>query len=53
MQFGMLGGWEWAIILIIIILLFGVGKLPKAMADLGKSMREFRRSVSEESTDDK
>lgn len=52
MHFGMLGGWEWIIILVIIILLFGLGKLPKAMSDLGKSMREFRKAISEDTTDE-
>jgi len=53
MHFGTLGGWEWLIIFGIIIILFGIGKLPKAVADLGKSMREFRRAISEEAEDEK
>lgn len=48
MHFGMLGGWEWVIILVIFILLFGLGKVPNAMKDLGKSIREFRKSVGGE-----
>lgn len=52
MQFGSLGGWEWVIIFGIIIILFGIGKLPKAVSDLGKSMREFRKAISEDTTDE-
>lgn len=48
MSFGSLGGWEWIIILVIAIMLFGVGKVPRAMADLGKSFREFRKAVKDD-----
>jgi sec-independent protein translocase protein TatA len=42
MRFGGLGGWEWIIILVIVIIIFGVGKLPQVGAALGQSIREFR-----------
>ena len=45
-RFGGLGGWEWIIILIIVILIFGVGKLADVGGALGKSIREFRESAS-------
>ena len=44
MHFGGLGGWEWIIILVIVIIIFGVGKLPEIGGALGKSIREFRES---------
>jgi sec-independent protein translocase protein TatA len=44
MHFGTLGGWEWIIILVIVIIIFGVGKLPQVGGALGKSIREFRES---------
>lgn len=46
MRFGGLGGWEWIIILVIVIIIFGVGKLPQAGAALGQSIREFRDAMS-------
>lgn len=45
-RFGGLGGWEWIIILVIVILIFGVGKLADVGGALGKSIREFRESAS-------
>lgn len=36
------------IILLIILLLFGAGKLPKVMSDLGKGLRSFKSSLEEE-----
>jgi len=44
MRLGGLGGWEWIIILVIVIIIFGVGKLPEIGGALGKSIREFRES---------
>ena len=48
MRFGGLGGWEWIIILVIVIIIFGVGKLPEIGGALGKSIREFRESSTNE-----
>ncbi len=36
---------ELIIILLIIVIVFGVGKLPEIGGALGKSIREFRRST--------
>ena len=44
MNFGTFGGWEWLIILVIVIIIFGVGKLPQVGGAIGKSIREFRES---------
>lgn len=46
MIFGGLGGWEWLIILVIVIIIFGVGKLPQVGGAIGKSIREFREASS-------
>ena len=41
-----LGPTELVIILVIVLLIFGVGKLPEIGSALGKSIRGFRTSVS-------
>ncbi len=51
MRFGGLGGWEWIIILVIVIILFGGSKLAGVGAALGQSIREFRENVSSSSND--
>jgi sec-independent protein translocase protein TatA len=34
------------IILLIILVLFGAGKLPQVMADLGKGLKAFKNSLN-------
>ena len=52
MTFGGLGMTELLIILIIVLIIFGAGKLPEIGSGLGKGMRNFKRSVSGEPDDD-
>ncbi|MBM2826299.1 MAG: twin-arginine translocation pathway protein, TatA/TatE family [Dehalococcoidia bacterium] len=42
-----LGGTELLILLVIVLFVFGVGKLPEVGAALGKGIRDFRKSLSE------
>ena len=42
-----LGGWEWVIILVIVLLIFGVGRIGKLGEELGKGVSSFRRGVKE------
>lgn len=48
---GPLGGPEIAIIALVIILIFGVGKFSNLGKDLGSSIKEFRRAVKDEDAD--
>lgn len=43
----MSGPWEWIIILVIVVLLFGAKKLPELAGSVGKSLREFRKANQE------
>ena len=43
-----IGGWEWIIILVIVIIIFGVGKLPEIGGALGKGIRDFKKGLSGE-----
>ncbi|MFZ5918136.1 MAG: twin-arginine translocase TatA/TatE family subunit [Chloroflexota bacterium] len=45
-MFGSLGTTELILILAIVLLIFGVGKLPQLGRGLGQSIREFRSSVA-------
>jgi sec-independent protein translocase protein TatA len=54
---GGLGVWELVVILVIVLVIFGVGKLPEIGSGLGKGIRNFRKSIrgeeEEENKDDK
>lgn len=47
-----LGPTELIIILVIVVLLFGVGRLSQIGGELGKGIREFRSGLREEDDDD-
>ncbi len=38
---------ELLLILLIVFVLFGAGKLPKVMSELGKGIRSFRKGIDE------
>ncbi|HET6444523.1 MAG TPA: twin-arginine translocase TatA/TatE family subunit [candidate division Zixibacteria bacterium] len=42
-----LGGWEWLIILVIVLLVFGIGRVGKLGEELGRGVRAFRQGVRE------
>ena len=44
---GMPGGWEWVVILAVVILLFGGSKLPQLAKAIGQSKRAFREGIEE------
>lgn len=46
------GPLELIIILVIVIIIFGVGKLPTVGGALGKSIREFRQEARPDGLDD-
>lgn len=44
------GGWEWILIILAVVLLFGGKKIPELMKGLGQGMKEFKKARNE--TDD-
>ena len=47
MNLGNLRGWEWLILLLIVLLLFGARKLPDLARSVGRSMKIFRSEVKD------
>lgn len=37
-------GWQWLVIVIVVLLLFGARRLPGVASDLGASIRRFREA---------
>ncbi|MCB0217659.1 MAG: twin-arginine translocase TatA/TatE family subunit [Chloroflexi bacterium] len=50
---GSLGGPELLIILFIVLIIFGAGKIGSVGSELGKGIREFKRATSGEYDKDK
>ena len=44
---GMPSGWEWIVVLLAVLLLFGGAKLPQLAKALGQSKRAFKEGLDE------
>ena len=51
-MFGSLGTTELIIILVIVVLIFGVGRVSRIGRELGQGISEFRKGLSEGAEDD-
>lgn len=49
---GLPRGAEWIIILLIVVLLFGPGRIGKIAGELGKGIRAFREGLSQDKPED-
>ncbi|HAX92124.1 MAG TPA: twin-arginine translocase TatA/TatE family subunit [Rhodospirillaceae bacterium] len=43
--------WHILVVLVVVLVVFGVGKLPNVMGDLGKGIRNFKAGLSGEDKD--
>lgn len=44
----MIGFGEIALILVVVLIIFGAGKLPNVMGDLGKGLRSFKEGMKDD-----
>ena len=42
--------WHWVVVLVVVLLLFGKGKIPALMGDLAKGINAFKSGLKEEKT---
>ena len=40
--------WHWLIVLVVVLLLFGRGKIPELMGDMAKGIKSFKKGMSED-----
>ncbi|KAB0681986.1 twin-arginine translocase TatA/TatE family subunit [Aureimonas leprariae] len=45
---GSLSIWHWLIVLAVVLLLFGRGKIPELMGDVAKGIKNFKKGMSDE-----
>ena len=44
--------WHWLIVLVIVLLVFGRGKIPELMGDMAKGIKSFKKGMSDDEADD-
>jgi len=42
--------WHWIILLLIVVLLFGRGKISEVMGDVAKGIKSFKKGMTEDET---
>ncbi len=47
-----IGIWQIVLILVVVLIVFGAGKLPSVMGDVGKGMKNFKQGLNGEDGDD-
>ena len=47
-----IGVWQVVIILVIVVIIFGAGKLPHVMGDVAKGIKNFKKGMAEDETED-
>ena len=50
---GMIGPWQIAIIVVLVLLMFGGKKIPELMRGLGSGLKEFKKAKEDLDDDDK
>jgi sec-independent protein translocase protein TatA len=39
--------WHWILVVVVVLLLFGAGKIPRLMKDLGSGITQFRKGLKD------
>ena len=50
---GGLGPWELGIILVIVLIVFGAGKLPGIGSSIGQAIKNFKKAIKGKDTEEK
>lgn len=50
---GTMSIWHWLVVLVIVLLLFGAGKIPKLMGDMAKGVKAFKEGLKDMNDDGK
>ena len=45
--FGLAGPWEWIIVLVVVMIFFGAGKLPQVLGQMGRGVKAFKDGMNE------
>ena len=45
--------WHWLIVLVVVLLLFGRGKIPELMGDVAKGIKNFKKGMTDDEAAEK
>jgi len=48
---GSLSIWHWVVVLVVVLLLFGKGKIPALMGDVAKGVKAFKSGLKDDETE--
>jgi sec-independent protein translocase protein TatA len=48
-----IGIWQILIVVVLVFLLFGAGRLPRVMEDIAKGIKSFKKGISDEQIEEK
>lgn len=51
-EMGSFSIWHWLIVLAVVLLLFGRGKIPELMGDVAKGIKNFKQGMTDEDAKD-
>ena len=47
---GFSSGWHWIIVRLVVVIVFGAGKLPRVAGDLAKGIKNFKAGLKDDDT---
>ncbi len=47
---GAMSFWHWALVILVVVLLFGRGKISDLMGDVAKGIKSFKKGMAEDET---
>lgn len=47
---GAMSIWHWIVLLVIVLVLFGAGKIPRLMGDMAKGVKAFKSGLKDDET---
>lgn len=47
---GFSSAWHWIIVLLVVVIIFGAGKIPRVMGDVAKGIKSFKAGLKDEET---
>lgn len=47
---GFTSAWHWIIVLLVVVIIFGAGKIPRVMGDVAKGIKSFKAGLKDDDT---